>query len=73
MFRHDTTLTQGGPAATSKGLTMLWLFFDLVRGLSSPEGINLIFAVLCLTAALGADGRVVMALSALLYLWLAFH
>ena len=51
---------------------MLWLFLDLVRGLASPQGVNLIFAALCLAAALGADSRMVMTLSALLYLLLAF-
>ncbi len=56
---------------------MLWLILILNYGLSlthwlaSAQGINILFAVLCLAAAMGANGRVVMVLSAQLYLTLA--
>ncbi len=56
---------------------MLWLTFILTCGLSlihwlaSAQGINILFAALCLAAAMGANGRGVMVLSALLYLALA--
>ncbi|MGL5011687.1 MAG: hypothetical protein ACRC6I_17560 [Paracoccaceae bacterium] len=36
--------------------------------LGTAQGINGLFALLCVAAALGADGRRVMALSAVLYL-----
>lgn len=51
---------------------MLWLTQLWFAGLSSPQSVNLLFAALCLAAAFGANGRAVMALSAVLYLWLVF-
>lgn len=39
--------------------TMFWL--------ASAQGINCLFALLCFAAAMGANGRLVMLLSGLLY------
>lgn len=56
---------------------MAWLniLSDWMNGwqwLATAQGINGLFAVLCLLAALGANGRVLMALSVPLYLALMF-
>lgn len=68
----DTTLTTGGPAATSKDDLMLWLTQLWFAGLTSPQTVNLAFAMLSVLAARGADEGRVMLLSAALYLWAAF-
>jgi hypothetical protein len=56
---------------------MAWLniLMDGMNGwqwLVTAQGINGLFAVLCLLAAFGAKARVVMVLSALLYVALMF-
>lgn len=50
---------------------MLWII-GMVQALMTAQVINLAFAALCITAAIGwADARRVMWMSALLYLVLA--
>jgi hypothetical protein len=47
---------------------MFQQFLTIPDWLASADAINFLFAQLCLAAACGANGRLVMALSALLYL-----
>lgn len=51
---------------------MMWQIQLWLAALLSPQAINLVFAMLCLAAAFGAPGRVVMVISAALYVSLAF-
>lgn len=52
---------------------MMWLtitgtYLAPLHWLCTPQGINALFVGVCLAGAFGANGRVIMALSALLYL-----
>ncbi|NOX42003.1 MAG: hypothetical protein GXP05_16365 [Alphaproteobacteria bacterium] len=51
---------------------MMWLFEMAVLPLLNAKTVNLIFALVCLAAALGADARKVALVSALLYLALVY-
>jgi hypothetical protein len=50
---------------------MFQLFLSTLYWLASAQGINVLFALLCVAAAMGVPGRIVMLLSALLYVGLA--
>ncbi|MGB5871655.1 MAG: hypothetical protein WBH04_15775 [Albidovulum sp.] len=71
-IRLDNVFNKGGPAATSGAYMMMWQIQLWLAALLSPQAINLVFAMLCLAAAFGAPGRVVMVISAALYVSLAF-
>ena len=58
---------KAGPPQHRK-VTMMWLLQLWLAAALTPRAINLAFAALCLAAALGANARLVMVLSALLYL-----
>ena len=47
---------------------MLWQFQIILAWLASAQGVNSLFVLVCLAAALGADPRSVALISALLYL-----
>jgi hypothetical protein len=50
---------------------MFQLFLSTLYWLASAQGTNVLFAVLCCAAVMGVPGRIVMGLSALLYVGLA--
>jgi len=47
---------------------MMWLSQPILAVLLTPQAINLAFVLICLAGALGANGRLVLLVSALLYL-----
>lgn len=49
-------------------LTIMGAYLAPLHWLCTPQGINALFVGVCLAGALGANGREIMALSALLYL-----
>ena len=50
---------------------MVLIILMMADWLASAQGLNCLFALLCLAAAFGANGRMVMLLSALLYVAMA--
>lgn len=62
------TVTESWPTQHLKGLMMLSVMMANWLWLASPAGVNAVFAVVCVAAAMGAPARAVMWVSAALYL-----